>query len=243
MKVLAIGNSFSQDAMALLSQVAKANGENIKCVNLYIGGCSLEQHHRYMLGESSEYSFEINGITNTGIKISLKEALLSDAWDYITLQQVSYCSPRYETYQPYLNTLAEYVKKHSPRAKIYIHETWAYEDDSYRLNSELHYEKSKDMYDDLKEAYSKAAKAIGADGIIRCGTAFEYSKQLGEINLHRDTFHASIPYGRYLLALTWYITLVGGTVNKETYKKLELPLTEHQAKIALKSAQSAVESI
>ena len=44
MKVLAIGNSFSQDATHYLHKIAASDGVEMKVVNLYIGGCSLEQH-------------------------------------------------------------------------------------------------------------------------------------------------------------------------------------------------------
>ena len=44
MNILAIGNSFSQDATTYLHQVAKADGEDITVINLYIGGCSLYKH-------------------------------------------------------------------------------------------------------------------------------------------------------------------------------------------------------
>ena len=37
MKILSIGNSFSQDAQRYLHALAKADGENFKTVNLYIG--------------------------------------------------------------------------------------------------------------------------------------------------------------------------------------------------------------
>ena len=40
MKVLAIGNSFSNDAMRYLHGIAKADGVDMKTVNLFIGGCS-----------------------------------------------------------------------------------------------------------------------------------------------------------------------------------------------------------
>lgn len=40
-RVLAIGNSFSQDAMAYLVQLAASGGVEMEAVNLYIGGCSL----------------------------------------------------------------------------------------------------------------------------------------------------------------------------------------------------------
>ena len=43
MKLLSIGNSFSQDAHNKLHALAKANGVTLETVNLYIGGCSLER--------------------------------------------------------------------------------------------------------------------------------------------------------------------------------------------------------
>ena len=44
MKVLSIGNSFSQDAHKWLHKLAENNGVDLETVNLYIGGCSLETH-------------------------------------------------------------------------------------------------------------------------------------------------------------------------------------------------------
>ena len=43
-KILAIGNSFSEDAARYLHQTAKAAGVDTKVVNLFIGGCPLERH-------------------------------------------------------------------------------------------------------------------------------------------------------------------------------------------------------
>ena len=91
MKILSIGNSFSQDAQRYLHNLAKADGESIKCVNLYIGSCSLRTHYINMLENNKAYSFEFNGET-TGLKVSITDALASDDWDYITLQQVSLLS-------------------------------------------------------------------------------------------------------------------------------------------------------
>lgn len=44
LKILAIGNSFSEDATRYLHQLANAAGIDTKIVNLYIGGCPLERH-------------------------------------------------------------------------------------------------------------------------------------------------------------------------------------------------------
>jgi hypothetical protein len=49
MKILSIGNSFSQDAQRYISKIAAARGEELYTKNLHIGGCSLERHHSNML--------------------------------------------------------------------------------------------------------------------------------------------------------------------------------------------------
>lgn len=99
MKVLSIGNSFSQDAQRYLHRLAKHEGVELKTVNLYIGGCSLQRHYINMLDDNAAYDFEFNG-EQTGIKVSIRQALASDDWEFITLQQASHFSGKYETYLP-----------------------------------------------------------------------------------------------------------------------------------------------
>lgn len=70
MKVLSIGNSFSQDAHRYLHSLAKADGVDLKVVNLFIGGCSLRTHYLNMLDDMATYSFEFNG-ENTGILVCI----------------------------------------------------------------------------------------------------------------------------------------------------------------------------
>ena len=115
-KVLSIGNSFSQDAQRYLHGIARADGINIRTVNLCIGGCSFDMHFRNMLSKRDVYSLEMNG-EDTGFYMSLEQALLSQEWDYITLQQASHFSNNYGTYQPYLNEIASYIRKMCPKAK------------------------------------------------------------------------------------------------------------------------------
>ena len=59
MKILSIGNSFSQDAQRYISKIAAARGEELYTKNLYIGACSLERHHSNMLTDSHDYTEEI----------------------------------------------------------------------------------------------------------------------------------------------------------------------------------------
>ena len=58
MKILAIGNSFSQDATKYLQSVAKSAGEDLFVRNIYIGGCSLERHALNIKTGEAAYGYE-----------------------------------------------------------------------------------------------------------------------------------------------------------------------------------------
>ncbi|MCQ2770376.1 MAG: DUF4886 domain-containing protein [Clostridia bacterium] len=219
MNVLAIGNSFSQDATRYLHQIAKSEGDNFTVANLYIGGCELYRHYNNLINDNRAYSFEFNG-EKTGIFVSIKQALRAQKWDIITLQQVSHKSPDYRTYHPYIDVLAAECRSACPNAKIFIHETWAYEEGSKRLCQELGYKRSIDMYKDIEKAYVKAANDIGADGIIPCGLTMKNLAEQG-IVVHRDTFHANLGFGRYALGLTWYAAITGKDVSKNKFCDLD----------------------
>ena len=132
MRILTIGNSFSDDATRYLSQVAKSQGVHFEVVNVCIGGCPLERHYRNMLSGAKDYLLCYNG-SYTGFNVTLEEALLSRPWDIVTIQQVSHDSPRKETFYPYITELVDYIRTCQPKAKLLLQETWAYEDGSEKL--------------------------------------------------------------------------------------------------------------
>ena len=216
MNILAIGNSFSEDATRYLHQIARSDKYDLTVVNLYIGGCPLSRHYRNMLSGEKAYSLMVNG-HDTGFTVSLKEALFNRDWDFVAMQQVSHQSIHYETYQPYLNELSAYVRKCVPGAKQVLHQTWAYEQGSKRLCEELGYQDQRDMYQDLENAYSMAAKDIGAYGLIPSGELFQKLIASGVTKLHRDTFHASLGLGRFALALLWYKVFTGNPVVNNVF--------------------------
>lgn len=220
MNVLSIGNSFSEDAQRYLHGIAKADGVELNTFNLYIGGCPLSLHYENMLSEQREYTLEMNG-QSTGFMVSLKEALLNREWDVVTVQQVSHQSPYYETYQPYLNKLVEYVRACVPGAKIAVHQTWAYQQGSYRLNEELGYSNHTDMFADIKLSYKKAYNEISADFIIPSGEVFQSLIANGIEKVHRDTYHASLGLGRYALGLIWYVVLTGNDVKNNAFSDFD----------------------
>ena len=241
MNVLSIGNSFSQDAQRYLYGIARAAGITLHTFNLFIGGCPLSRHHRNMLSEEKSYTLEMNGIS-TGFQISMKEALLSRDWDYITLQQVSSKSPKYDTYQPYLDNLVAYIRRLAPKAKLLIHETWGYEDGSYRLTEEMKYESYGAMLADIRASYERAAKDSSADFMIPSGEVLAGLIAEG-IKVHRDTYHLSLGIGRYAAGLTWFKMLTGKDILDNSFRDFDVPIPEDEIEIAKKTVTAICEKI
>ncbi len=234
MNILSIGNSFSQDAQRYLHRIAKADGFTLNTFNLYIGGCPLSLHYRNMLSEQSVYALEMNG-ESTGFKVSLKDALLNRDWDVVTIQQASAKSVNYDTYQPYLDRIVEFIKLCVPKAKIAIHQTWAYEQDSQKLNELMGYKEHTEMFADLKKAYNQAFEDINADIMIPSGEAFQKLIANGIEKVHRDTYHASLGLGRYTLGLLWYAVLSGNDIKNNSFCDFDEDVTEAEIATAKKS--------
>lgn len=230
--VLSIGNSFSQDAHRYLHDLARSAGVSIETVNLYIGGCSLDRHYRNMIGNRREYMIEINGHRGDGFLCSMNEALSARSWDYITLQQASPKSFLVESFEPYLQRLAEHVRYMCPNAKLLIHQTWAYENGCERIKA-CGFDTYEEMFSQVKLCYEKAASDIHADGIIPSGEALRQALKAGIINIHRDTFHADYGTGRFILALTWFGYLTGQDVRNVAFHDFDVPVDEDAYKAAI----------
>ncbi len=225
MYVLSIGNSFSQDAQRYLHELAKKEGVDINCSNLYIGGCPLRVHYLNAINDYSKYYYEFNGV-NTNLMVSIRQALESREWDYVTLQQASPVSFKKETYEEYINFLAEYVKKYCPKAKILIHQTWAYENESSAL-LKTEFSSHEEMFKSVEKAYKYAKKLIKADGLIPCGSIVNKLYKKG-FKMHRDGKHISYGIGRYALALTWYKFLTGKSVKDNDFTPFDGEMTEEE---------------
>ena len=222
MKILSIGNSFSQDAHKWLYDICRSAGKEIYNANLYYGGCTLYLHWDFYINDRAEYDYEIKG--EPVRKISLKEALALEKWDIITYQQASKNSGKYETYQPFLADLHKVVCEACPDAKFYIHKTWGYESDFVSPNFENYNNDQKYMYEALCEANKKAAESINAP-IIPSGDVIQYLRdntkefdyKNGGLSLNRDGFHLTLGYGRYAAALTWYCKLFDGKTEDVSF--------------------------
>lgn len=237
MNVLCIGNSFSEDATRYLHGIARADGVELQVVNLYIGGCSLERHYRNMLSGERVYELQCNG-HRTRFSVSLGEALLNREWDVITIQQASHYSFDFESYTPYISSLAEFVRKCAPKAKIYMHQTWAYEEGSERLARVAGYGRSAGMLADIVSAYDSAAKLISADGIIPSGRLIGVLSAAGGQGLYHDTYHMSKGLGRYALGLLWYSVLCGADVLDNSFCDTDTPLSDDEMLLVKKCVEA-----
>ncbi len=240
MNVLSIGNSFSEDAQRYLHAIAKSDSYPLNSVNLFIGGCSLERHYYNILENKKEYEIQYNGV-NTGFYTTVEEALLNRKWDFITLQQVSQESVNFDTYEPYLSTISNYVRKMCPDSKLILHQTWAYEDGSDRLTKELGYHNHKEMLKDIVNANNIALKAVNADGIIRSGELFDLLLDSGINLIHRDTFHAKLGIGRYALGLLWYGYLTKNNICNISFSDTDEMISDNDIEIVKKSVNKILE--
>ena len=232
MNVLAIGNSFSMDAMRYLSQIARAQGENLTAINLYIGGCPLDKHFRHMYS-GAPYSLQCNG-SETGFLVTMDEALLSRPWDVITLQQASHFSGKKETYIPYVYELVKHIRTLCPKAKLYLHETWAYEEGSKMLLTHYPDMTSEDMYKNVVRCYHEIEKDAGFDGLIPSGELMHALLENGVPKIHRDGFHLSLGLGRYAAGLLWFRMLTGKSVAENTYADFDEPISAEEIALAKK---------
>lgn len=223
LRTLSIGNSFSQDACRYLHQIAASMGIDWECVNLYIGGCSLATHAANLASGEKAYLLEING-ESTGTMVSVNDLLKDGVYNIVTLQQASHYSGKLPTYFPYIETLADAVRAAQPDAKLMIHETWAYEIDSKHGAFPNYGRSQRRMYEFLHDAYTYAARKIGADilpvgdavqGLREDVPAFDYIH--GGASLNRDGFHLSIPVGRCFAAYLWIETICGADVRNASY--------------------------
>ena len=189
LKVLMIGNSFTDSAMVQTPAIAKAMGCELDLVNLCIGGCPLRKHwenvEKASDSEFRPYSVRISwtsGDAKTapirkamkGNNSNIPQMLAAEKWDVVTIQQASGESAFYKTFQPYADNLVAKIRELAPQAEIRIQETWSYAPYDGRLKV---WKMTPDqMYDALHDAYGTLAKKHGLK-VIPTATAVQAFRQ------------------------------------------------------------------
>lgn len=243
-KILAIGNSFSEDAIEQnLYEIITSEGIPAVIGNMYIPGCSLERHLKNSQTDAPDYRYRkiVDGTMTTQEKTKLSEAIADEDWDFISLQQASHFSGIYSTYQRDLPPLLEYVKKTNKKedTQYALHQTWAYAGNSDHDGFKNYNNDQVTMYRSIVDANAKASDLTGIAIVIPSGTAIQNERSgfVGD-HLNRDGYHLDLHMGRYTAACTWADKLLG--INILTNPYIPEQVTWDEILLARISARNAV---
>ena len=227
-KILAIGNSFSDDAMEHLAEILVAEGyTDFILGNLYVGGCTLDGHYSRIESGAEQYDFRVNtGSGWNSSKKSIQYGLEYADWDIVTIQQASGSSGVPETYNN-LQNIVDYVRVtlNNPDLKIYWHMTWAYQANSNHAEFPKYDKNQMTMYNAiLNTVKEQILTNYTIDGVIPNGTAIQNlrTSYLGD-TITRDGYHLSYDIGRYTAALMWYKTFWGADLTDLTVVPQKYP--------------------
>jgi len=178
-RILGVGNSYTVDSQRYLADIIGSDPTtNAEIYGATIGGSSLELHvglaqqHEADPTKGKRYRYTHNSKT-IARRLALKEILLDQDWDFITIQQVSTQSYQIETFYPFTEELIAYIRQYAPEAEIVIHETWSHSVDSHR-KTEWNQDPDE-MYENLHANYKQIAREFGLR-VIPVGTAYQNAR-------------------------------------------------------------------
>lgn len=221
LKILTIGNSFSDDAMEYVYQVAQSAGiEKVFLGNLFIGGCSLDTHLNNAQNERTAYQYRTNesGTWKSVNSKSINTVVASEDWDFISFQQVSGYSGVSDSYAA-LVELIRIVEPLNPSARLVWHMTWAYQKGSTHVDFPKYNRDQMTMYNAIVNAVkTNIVTNEHIDIIIPAGTAIQNvrTSYVGD-TLTRDGYHLSYDYGRLIASISFVKALTGVSIDGITY--------------------------
>ncbi|MFD2537592.1 DUF4886 domain-containing protein [Sphingobacterium chuzhouense] len=245
-KVLAIGNSFSEDALeGYLYELAEAADKTIVIGNLYIGGATLTTHWENASADNAAYQYrkiDREGRRTNERNIRIRTAIMDEEWDYIVLQQASSLSGRYVTYRPFLTDIAKYVEEHAtnPNMALILHQVWAYAQHSTH-NGFANYDNDQlTMYKAIVETVERAKDLANISFVVPTGTAIQNGRTsaIGD-RFDRDGYHLDLGIGRYTAACVWFEALFDESVLGNSYRPTDV--SPKEAEIAQNAAHRAME--
>ena len=244
-KILAIGNSFSEDAIeSYLYELATEKNIKVIIGNMYIGGASLELHKQNVERNIPAYEYRKIGLDGEKVvykNVSLDLAIQDEYWDYISFQQVSQNSGQLETIKNSLPVVFNYVKSKAKNAgvKYVYHQTWAYAQNSTHSGFANYNNDQLEMYKAIVNVSKEVKNIVPVDIIVPAGTAIQNGRtSVVEDNFTRDGYHLVIPLGRYTAACTWFETIFNTSVVGMKYRPEGVSAFE--ASIAQNAAHLAV---
>ena len=242
LKLLFIGNSFSDDTIQWMYEIASSLGINVQIENMYIGGCSIDTHYNNILGNSPSYEW-VHRVNNSWIrtaKTALSPIIASQDWDFISFQQASGVSGIPTSYSK-LQLLMDEVKLYLMdefHTQFVWNMTWAYQSDSTHAEFPKYNSNQMQMYQAICNAVqSQVLTKEDIKTIIPNGTAIQNARTsyVGD-RLTRDGYHLSLGLGRYIAGLNAIKALTGANIDDCSYS----PVDNEQTLIAKESVDNAI---
>ncbi len=229
-KILAIGNSFSADAVEQeLYGLFEAEGQKVIIGNLYIGGCPLEKHAANATSDAAAYSYRkiVNGIMTKVADTKMSDALADEDWTFISVQEGAGYHGYYNTtyndithsMEPDLTTLLDVVRAKCKNAKLVYHAPWAAKTGYTGVKFSYYGFDQKVMYNMICTATQEVLKAHpefslfmnSMDAVQNARTSY-----IGD-NMNRDGWHLNYTTGRYTVGCLWYEKIMGKSVVGNSY--------------------------
>ncbi len=238
LRILAVGNSHTGDATAMLAEVFAAEKPEQKVMigNLYKSGCKVAEHVTYAKNNTVIYTYYKNenrvwspSIQTTTSSATFKKSLQDQQWDVVVLHEMNTTGILASTYNnSNLQTHINNIKSNSlTQPKLLWNLSWAnptgetflaegdtkYDkwSSNYEANSNTDY---ATMFSQLVDNANNCVMTNGnISGMIPTGTAICYARNqlnLKEEQLYRDYTHMS-DLGRLISAYVWYATLTNQT--------------------------------
>jgi len=198
LKVLLIGNSYSQNLTNRLSTLVDASNIDQSKLNVsyaMIGGATLATWWNSYVNNTNHTIAKQAGTLNMPVTSGKLSNLLAQDWDVIVLQEYNPATD-YGTYNPYLTDLMKAIRTHclNPRLSIVANAVWSWANSS---GSDI-------QWRGIIEATKQMVIKDGLNVIIPSGTAIQNSRNtsLGLIgnDLTRDGIHLIPGIGEYIAA-------------------------------------------
>ena len=216
LKVLSIGNSYSNDTFWMLKDIAQSTGKELTVGVAHLSGGSLSQMWDAINNDEAISTYNkwtpANGHQQTASP-KVKAIVEDEPWDIITFQQASTTAMDYSTYQPYLNNIVNYVKNNAtnPNVRYGVNMPWVRpisnssigdKATQLQVNSQIVDACQQALFDEGLEIFIPTGMAI------MNGRSNSYLAAVSD-ELTRDGSHLDEGVGRFLAAMTAFITLYG----------------------------------
>ena len=242
-KLLMISNSFGDDTVQWVHEICEDLEIDFTIANLYIGGCNLQNHLTNLTNNSSNYEYVTYNKTNKTwsrqAHTSISDALLSEDWNYVSLQQGSTESGLSDTYST-INQVMDKVLEIKNDVKFIWNMTWAYQQNSGHVNFGNYNNDQMTMYNAILDAVQKNILNNNRfELIVPNGTAIQNARTsfIGD-NLCRDAYcHLTYDLGRYIAGLTMVGALTGEDISQVEYTP---GLSENKKLVAIEAVNNAL---